>query len=219
MTTKFREALNMRNAPPKKVWKVKKWKLLKLLASLKFFKNEVLFSCDLEKWNSLPRPLHLWIQSDSFETIIGPPKIQKAALCDQSSIFRNFSKIRYASPHTLKNEILSQDIWTSKIIVISLGHSSDLQKCKNQLCATTLWFFGIFQKSGTLLLRLWKMRFCPRMGEKFANMYTDVKFCTGIEKNDGKIHLVTQNEVCGSHKGMKNVPKKICHEIRELKWF
>jgi len=35
-----------------------------------------------------------------------------------------------------------------------------------------------------------------------------VKFCPGLEENDGKILDVTQDEVSASHKGVKNVPKR-----------
>ena len=134
--------------PPKSMWflwdtnrtskTAKTSSVRPLLDFLEFFLNQVCLSCDFEIWNSLPGSLDLRNQCDSFGPLIGPPKLQKPALCDRSSIFWNFSKIRYASPATLKNEILSQDSWTSEIIVIPLGHSSDLQNCKNQLCATTL---------------------------------------------------------------------------------
>jgi len=74
-----------------------------ILYFLKFFKNQVLFSLDFEKWNSLPGPKDLRNHCDSFGTLIGPPKMQNAALCDQYSIFWNFSKIRYASHIILLN--------------------------------------------------------------------------------------------------------------------
>ena len=61
-------------------------------------------------------------------------------------------KIRHSFPRALKNEILSQSPRTFEFNEIHFAPSSDLQKCKNQLCAINPLFFGIFQKSGTLLL-------------------------------------------------------------------
>jgi len=87
--------------------------------------------------------------------------MQKPALCDQSSIFWNFSKVRYPSPWTFNNEILSQSPRAFEFNVIPLGHSSDHQKCKNQLCVINPLFLGIFQISSRSLLRLPKMKIIP----------------------------------------------------------
>ena len=115
-----------------------------ILHFLEFFKNQVPYSLDFEQWNSLPQPPDLQIQCDFFGTLIGPPKMQKQALCDQSSIFWEFSKVRYPTPQTSKNEILSHSPRTFKFNVILLGHSSDHQKCKNQLCVIIPLFFWNF---------------------------------------------------------------------------
>ena len=60
--------------------------------------------------------------------------------------------IRHSFPRALKNEIPSQSPRTFEFNEILFAHSSDLQKCKNQLCAINPLLFGIFQKSGTFFL-------------------------------------------------------------------
>ena len=95
---------------------------------------------------SLSLSLYLWFLSRPL-----PSKIKRIFPYHYFSIFWNFLNIRCSSPWTLKNEILSQNSWTSEIIVIPLGHSSDLQKYKNQLCATNPRFCGIFLKSAVCL--------------------------------------------------------------------
>jgi len=85
------------------------------------------------------------IECDSFGTLIGPPKMQEPALCDHSLIYWNFSKIRYPSPWTLNNEILSQYPRTFKFNVIPLRYSSDLQKWNNISVRPDLYFLEFFK--------------------------------------------------------------------------
>ena len=77
------------------------------------------------------------------------------------SIFKIFSKIRYVSSRTWKNEILPWDPWTFELNGILTRYPPDFQKCKCHLNTTIPPFWGVFQNFGMLLPGLGEMKTFP----------------------------------------------------------